>query len=137
MARLVPTPKTPVVKQDDGSVTMLVYGSRTFRLHAVHKGLMDSTGYKARFGFSDKPGNPLLASADSEDGSIVFSPAMDPDHPLVQIGTLIAVTITDEDMAAVTAKKAGGYEDLVLEDPSGAEDAIVVGDWILYAPVTP
>jgi hypothetical protein len=39
-------------------------------------------------------------------------------------------------MAEVTAKKSG-KEDLVLEDPSGKEIPLLVGDWLLWSPVTP
>lgn len=124
-----PTPKQPIVLNADGSVSVLVYANRTFRLQATHAGLTSSVGYKARFGMTDKYGNALLASADSEDGTITFAPAVAP-----KTGTVISVTIPDEEMA-ITAK--AGKLDMVLEEPGGAEIPIMVGDWTLYRDVTP
>jgi hypothetical protein len=129
-----PTPKQPIVVNADGSVSMLVYLARTFDLSVVVKGLMSTTGYKSRFGFTDKYGNALLASATSEDGSITFSPALDPLDGVTQIGTRVRVIITDEDMD-FTAK--GGKVDHILEQPDGAEQPIVVGDWVAWNWVTP
>lgn len=126
----IPTPKHPVVVNDDGSVSVLVYQGRTFRLHATHEGLADPTGYKARFGITDKYGNALIASASTEDGSITFSPAVAP-----ATGTLVAVTIPDEDMALVGYKS--GKLDLVLEEPTGQEVPMLVGNWIIWKEVTP
>lgn len=129
-----PTPKTPIVLNADGSVSMLVYQGRTLRLNATYEGLTSSTGYKARFGLTDKYGNALLASADSEDGTITFSDVHSTTPPNPVIATLIAVKIPDESM---TIDAKSGKVDLVLEDPDGNEDPIMVGDWILWREVTP
>lgn len=130
-----PTPNNPLVVNADGSVTMLVFQGRTLELIAVHKGLMDATGYKARLGLTDKYGNALIAQADSTAGSITFSDAFDPDAPLVQIGTRVTAVITDEVTELITAK--AGKFDLVLEEPGGKEIPLVVGDWLLWKRVTP
>ena len=129
-----PTPKTPIVLNEDGSVSMLVYQGRTLRLNATYEGLTDSTDYKARFGLTDKYGNELLVGADSEDGTITFADVHSAVAPNPVIATLISVLIPDEDMD-ITAKS--GKVDLVLEDPDGQEDPIMVGDWILWREVTP
>lgn len=126
----MPTPRDPVVVNDNGSVSMLVYQGRTFRLNATHEGLEDSTGYKARFGLTDKYGNALLASASSENGSITFAPAVAP-----QTGTVVSVVIPDEEMSLVGYK--AGKLDLVLEEPSGQEIPMLVGDWVIWREVTP
>jgi len=125
-----PTPKEPIILNEDGSVSVLVYQGRTFRLNATHEGLVDFTGYKARFGITDKYGNAVIASADTEDGSIVFSEAV-----LPAVGTVVAVTIPDEDMTLVGYK--AGKLDLVLEEPGGAEIPMLVGDWVVWKEVTP
>ncbi len=127
-----PTVDTPVVVNDDGSVSMLVFLGRTLVFIAVHKGLMDSTGYKARFGLTNKYGGELIASASTEDGSIVFEEAYNDASEL--IGTRIIATIEDEDMDL--AFYAGKF-DMVLEQPNGSEFPVVVGDWMGWRPVTP
>ena len=124
-----PTPSEPIIKNDDGSVSMLVYLGRTFRLLATHEGLTDYAGYKARFGLTDKYGNAVLAEASTEDGSIVLSLAVAP-----VVGTVLSVTITDE-LMDIAAK--GGKFDFVLEEPGGAEIPIMVGDWVAWKLVTP
>jgi len=126
----IPTPKQPIVLNDDGSISVLIYQGRTFRLNATHEGLLDPTGYKARFGITDKYGNALIAEATTDDGSIVFSPAV-----LPAIGTVVAITIPDEDMTLVGYK--AGKLDLVLEEPGGAEIPMLVGDWTIWKEVTP
>lgn len=135
-----PTPAVPIVRNDDGSLSILVYQGRTLRLHFIHEGLTyPPTGYKARFGLTDKYGNALLADADSDAGSIVFvdaSTETNPDTNLPYAGTVIAVTIPDEDMEIT---KASGYFDCVLEEPGAGtpEVPLGVGDWRLYKRVTP
>lgn len=124
-----PTPKQPIVLNDDGSISALIYRARTFRLKATHEGLLDSTGYKARFGITDKYGNPVLASASTDDGRITFAPAV-----LPEVGTVISVEIPDEDMDLDV--KAGKL-DLVLEEPGGDEIPVFVGDWIIWKDVSP
>lgn len=126
-----PTPSQPIVLNDDGSISALIYRARTFRLNATHEGLTDYTGYRARFALTDRYGNPNLATANSEDGSIVFSAAVSP-----ATGTVIAVTITDEDMDLDEAYTRGKM-DLVLEEPGGAEIPVFVGDWIIWKDVSP
>lgn len=128
----VPTPKRPIVLNDDGSISALVYRARTFRIRATHAGLTNPTGYKARFGMTDKYGNPPFVTASSDpgaDGTITFSAAVAP-----AVGTVIAVEIPDEAMDF--AFKAGKL-DLVLEEPSGAEIPVLVGDWVVWKDVTP
>jgi hypothetical protein len=128
-----PTPAEPIILNADGSISMLIYQGRTFRLNMTHEGLTyPPTGYKCRFAITTKYGETILASADSEDGDIVFSDATTLTPP--EVGTVISVTISDETMDAIVAK--GGKLDCVLEDPSGHEDAITVGDWILWRKVT-
>lgn len=135
MSRKIPTFKTPVVIQDDGTATILIKQGRTLRIVLRHRGLMDPTGYKARFGLTDKYGNPLLGSASTDDGSITFSPALDPDPPHDQIGTYITIVVSDEDMDLLDAKQ--GKFDAVLENPAGEEDTVIPGDWILWQKVSP
>jgi hypothetical protein len=130
-----PTPAVPIVVNDDGTVSMLVYQGRTLRLNATHEGLTDPTGYKARFALTDKYGNAVIASADSEDGDIVITPVLDPTPPNDPIATLFEITISDETMETVVAK--GGKMDMVLEEPGGAEIPFFVGDWVLYKQVSP
>jgi hypothetical protein len=128
----VPTPKRPVVLNEDGSISALVYRARTFRLRATHAGLSSTTGYKARFAMTDKYGNPPFATASTEagaDGTITFTPAASP-----ATGTVIAIEIPDEAMD--TAFKAGKM-DLVLEEPGGAEIPVFVGDWVIWKDVSP
>jgi len=129
-----PTPNNPLVVNSDGSVTLLVFQGRTLEFNAVHKGLMDATGYKARFGLTDKYGNALLASADSTSGSVTFSVANDALSG-AQIGTRVTAVIPDEVTEAITARS--GKLDLVIEEPGGAEHPLVVGDWVLWKRVTP
>lgn len=124
-----PTPKQPIVLNPDGSISALIYRARTFRLNVTHEGLTDYNGYKARFGITDKYGNPVLAGASTDDGSIVFAPAESP-----ATGTVIFITITDENMD-IGAK--AGKLDLVLEEPGGAEIPVLVGDWVIWKDVTP
>jgi len=135
-----PTPADPIILNADGSISVLVYQGRTFRLEATNEGLTDYLGYKARFGITDKYGNALLASANSEPsgvgvGTITFAPAVDPDTGLPAVGTTLFITIPDEVTETITAKL--GKLDLVLEEPSGAEVPMLVGDWVLYKKVTP
>jgi hypothetical protein len=134
-----PTPANPIILNEDGTISALVYQGRTFRLEATHEGLTSYTGYKARFGITDKYGNALLASANSEGGvgvgTITFAPAVDPDTGLPAIGTTLSVTISDEITETIVAKL--GKLDLVLEEPGGAEVPMIVGDWVLFKRVTP
>jgi hypothetical protein len=128
-----PTPDNPVVRNADGSVSVLVFRARTFRFVMVYEDLAyPPTGYKARLALTDKYGNVPLASADSEDGDVTFSDAMDLPDPVA--GTVITAIIPDEDMV-IDAKS--GKIDAVLEDPDGHEDPIVVGDWLLWKDVSP
>ena len=133
-----PTPKTPIIVNADGTVSMLVYQGRTLRFAVTDSAMTDSSGYKARFGLTAAYGETLLASADSEDGTITFVPVMgpgaDPGDPDVQVATNIIVEIPDEDMT-ITAKK--GKMDMLLEEPGGDEIPVFVGDWLLYYEVTP
>jgi hypothetical protein len=124
-----PTPKQPIVLNDDGSVSALVYRARTFRLNATHEGLLDPTGYKARFALTDKYGNPVLASASTDAGTITMTVATPP-----AIGTVIAIEIPDEEMD-IDAK--AGKMDLVLEEPGGDEIPVFVGDWVIWKDVSP
>ena len=135
-----PTPADPIVRNDNGSLSILVYQGRTLRMWFIHEGLAyPPTGFKARFGLTDKYGNALLASADSDDGSIVFTDAtleINPETNLPYAGTVIAVTVPDEDMALT---KAAGFFDCVLEEPGAGtpEVPLGVGDWILWKQVSP
>jgi hypothetical protein len=134
-----PTPATPVVRNPDGSISVLVYRSRTFRMVMVYEDLAyPPTGYKCRLGLTDKYGNALLASADSEDGAVTFSDATVLTNPATNLpyasGTAITAIIPDEDMG-IEAKS--GKIDVVLEDPAGHEDPIAVGDWLLWRDVSP
>lgn len=127
-----PTPDEPIIRNADGSISMLVYQGRTLRLKLTHAGLTyPPTGYKCRAGWTDKYGNAVLFSADSDDGDIVFTDATLLTPP--KVGTVITITIPDETMDPIVAK--GGKMDVVLEDPSGHEDAITVGDWVLWKKV--
>ena len=126
-----PTPNNPVVVNEDGSVSALIYRARTFRLNVTHEGLTDSTGYKARFGITDRYGNPLIAEASTDTGSITFSPAV-----LPETGTVISIEIPDEEMDFEETIKKGKL-DLVLEEPGGDEIPVIVGDWIVWRDVTP
>jgi hypothetical protein len=136
-----PTPANPIILNEDGTISALVYQGRTFRLEATHEGLTSYSGYKARFGITDKYGNALLASASSEPGggvgvgTITFAPAVDPDTGLPAIGTTLTVVIPDETTETIVAKI--GKLDLVLEEPGGSEIPMVVGDWVLFKRVTP
>jgi hypothetical protein len=135
----VPTPAVPIIRNDDGSISVLVYLGRTLFLNFIHAGLAyPPTGYKARFGMTDKYGNALLASATSLDGSITFSDAslLPPDAVLGAFtGTVIAVIVPDEATGAIV--KAAGKLDCVLEDPAGHEIPVGVGDWVAWKQVTP
>ena len=124
-----PTPKQPIVLNADGSISVLIYRARTFRLNATHEGLLDYTGYQARFAITDKYGNPTLATASTTAGSITFSPAVSP-----ATGTVISISIEDESMD-IDAKS--GKMDLVLQEPSGSEIPVFVGDWIIWKDVSP
>ena len=120
----IPTPAQPIVLNEDGSISLLLYQGRTFRLNATHEGLADPTGFKARIGFTDKYGNATIVSGSTEDGRVTFVPAV-----LPATGTVIKVEIPDE--ATVVNARSGKF-DLILEEPSGAEIPVCVGDWVLY-----
>jgi hypothetical protein len=125
MARLVPTPKNPIVLNDDGSISVLVFKGRTLQISALHTGLLNPTGYKARFAMTDKYGNTPVATADSDLGSITFTAAT-----LPAVGTWVKVVIPDEDMTLTGLK--GGQLDCLLEQPDGQEVPFYVGDWIIW-----
>lgn len=125
------TPKTPYVVNEDGSVDILVYQGRTLRFNVTHAGLLDPTGYQARFAmkttYAQADGDAIV-EASTTAGTIVLTqlPA--------SAGTLIAITVPDEDMEITDTK---GKYDVVLENPSGQEDPVVVGSWTLWKRVTP
>lgn len=121
-----PTPKNPIVLNDDGSITALVFRGRTLRINVRHTTLTDSTGYKARFAMTTKYDEALLITADSTAGSITFEPAIAP-----LTGTWVKITVPDEDMALASTIK-GGKLDCLLEEPSGAEVPFFVGDWVVW-----
>lgn len=124
-----PTPAQPWIVNDDGSVDVLVYEGRTFRAAITHAGLTDPSGYQCRIGFAATPGGELLASGSTEDGAITLE-ALPADA-----GTLITVTVSDEEMESVEVAK--GRWDLVLEAPGGAEDPVCVGAFYTWRRVTP
>ena len=120
-----PTPNNPIVLNDDGSITALVFRGRTLRINVRHTALEDFTGYKARFAMTTKYDEALLITADSDDGSITFVDAT----PLA--GTWVKIEVSDEDMALASTIK-GGKLDCLLEEPSGKEVPFFVGDWIVW-----
>lgn len=123
------SPATPVVAKPNGTTDLLVYAGRTFRLNVTHAGLSNPSGYKARFALKSTYADAdtaVLASADSEDGSISLT--------AVTGGTLFAVVIPDEDMELTVT---GGKYDLVLESPGGEETTVLLGAFTVQPRVTP
>lgn len=121
-----PTPNEPIVLNDDGSISVLVFRGRTLRINVRHTALDDATGYKARFAMTTKYDETLLITADSDDGDITFVPATLPDT-----GTWVQIEVSDELMALASTIK-GGKLDCLLEEPGGAEVPFFVGDWIVW-----
>lgn len=122
-----PTPRTPLVENADGSLSVLVFKGRTFRLNATHAGLVDPAGYQARFSFSATYGGPILASATTADSTIVLEQLSG------GAGTIVRVTI-EECLDGLDVTK--GKFDLVIESPSGEETPIVVGNFVTWGKVS-
>ena len=125
------TLKNPVVVNDDGTVDILVAQGRTFKFSVTNLSLLNPLGYKARFALKSsytQADDDVVASADSEDGSIVISQI--PDNG----GSLFAITITDEEMEVAVTK---GKWDMVIESAGGEETTIAAGSWTLWKRVTP
>jgi hypothetical protein len=120
-----PTPKQPIVLNDDGSISVLVFRGRTLALNVRHKTLLSSTGYKARFAMTAKYDTAACVTASSEDGSITFEAAVAP-----LTGTWVKIVVPDEDMTLEGIK--GGKLDCLLEQPDGQEVPFFVGDWIVW-----
>jgi hypothetical protein len=120
-----PTPKQPIVLNDDGSISVLVFRGRTLRMNIRHAGLTNSTGYKARFAMTAKYDETPVVTASSDDGSITFEAALAP-----LTGTWVKIVVPDEDMTLVGLRS--GKLDILLEEPSGQEVPFVVGDWIVW-----
>lgn len=134
-ARIKPTPEQPYVVQEDGSSSVLVYAGRAFRLAATHAGLTDPTGYGARIGFKaayEAAGveTGLLAGGDTDGGQITLTALPD------DAGTLIAVTLTDDDTLPLQ-DVSGGKFDLVLETPAGLGIPVLVGTFTTWKAVAP
>lgn len=121
-----PTPKSPIVLNDDGSVSILIFRDRTLRINVRHTTLLDPTGYKARFAMTTKYDTAPIITADSDSGTITFEPAVSP-----LVGTWVKIAIPDETMVLAPNIK-GGKLDCLLEEPGGAEVPFFVGDWTVF-----
>jgi len=128
-----PTPAQPVIVNDNGTVTVLMYQGRTNTLSITHHGLTDPAGYSARAAWRDSYGGTIVAACDSDDGTATLEQLLDPDD--APIGTLITLTVSDEAMASVTASR--GVWDVLVESPGGIETVVVPSSpWYLWKAVT-
>lgn len=146
MATITPTVEEPIVKQDDGTISVLVYEGRTHRICFVDEDITyPPTGYNVDYGLTDKYGNELLAEAHTSDGSITAIDASTLDvtdaHPEAWTGTAWMVEIPDEQMTLVLPSTGliakSGKLDAVLKEPGGGETPLAVGNFIVYRAVTP
>ena len=123
-----PTVAQPWVVNSDGTVSVLVMQGRNFRARITHPSLAVPGGYKARIAFRATYDSPILAQGTTDDGSITL-------HPTGTGGTFVVVNLQDEVTESIDVTK--GRWDLVLQNPAGEEDALLVGDFVVQPPVTP
>lgn len=132
MTTTSPTPATPLVVNDDGTLSMLLFQGRTNRLAITHRGLLDPTGYAARACWRASYAGDALLEASTEDGSIVMEAVVDEDD--APAGTMLTITLTDESCDEVAASR--GVWDVLVESPGGEETPVIPSSpWRLWKKV--